>query len=113
MSKPQGYLHSADESLFCLLILSLPYYHTLFYASISRVVLFCILAFLLLFLAKHADDITQAIRRCIVALCAGVANVYMQSRSQDDPLDFDYRLRPGVANQTNGLAIVRMMGLEV
>lgn len=41
------------------------------------------------------------------------ANVHMQSRSQDDPLDFDYRLRPGVASQTNGLAIVRMMGLQV
>jgi DNA mismatch repair ATPase MutS len=40
-------------------------------------------------------------------------NVYMQSRSQDDPLDFDYRIRPGIASQTNGLAIVRMMGLHV
>jgi DNA mismatch repair ATPase MutS len=40
-------------------------------------------------------------------------NVHMQSRSQDNPLDFDYRLRPGIASQTNGLAIVRMMGLQV
>ena len=40
-------------------------------------------------------------------------NVHMQSRSQDDPLDSDYRLSPGVASQTNGLAIVRMMGLQV
>ena len=40
-------------------------------------------------------------------------NVHMQSRSQDNPLDFDYRLWPGVARQTNGLAIVRMMGLQV
>lgn len=38
-------------------------------------------------------------------------NVHMQSRSQENPLDFDYRLQPGIANQTNGLAIVRMMGL--
>ncbi len=38
-------------------------------------------------------------------------NVHMQSRNQDDPLDFDYRLRPGIASQTNGVAIVRMMGL--
>ena len=37
-------------------------------------------------------------------------NIHMQSRSQDNPLDFDYRLWPGVASQTNGLAIVRMMG---
>ena len=41
------------------------------------------------------------------------ANVHMQSRSPDDPLNFDYRLRPGIASQTNGLAIVRMMGLQV
>jgi DNA mismatch repair ATPase MutS len=41
------------------------------------------------------------------------ANVHMQSRSEGNPLDFDYRLRPGIASQTNGLAIVRMMGLHV
>lgn len=41
------------------------------------------------------------------------ANVYMQSRKHDDPLDFDYRLRPGIASQTNGMAIVRMIGLQV
>ena len=29
-------------------------------------------------------------------------NIHMQCRSQDDPLDFDYYLRPGIASQTNG-----------
>lgn len=40
-------------------------------------------------------------------------NVHMQSRSEENPLDFDYRLRPGIATQTNGLAIVRMMTPEL
>lgn len=40
-------------------------------------------------------------------------NVHMQSRGEDDPLDFDYRLRAGIATETNGIAIARMLGLEV
>ena len=38
-------------------------------------------------------------------------NVHMASRSEADPLDFDYLVKPGVNTQTNGLAIVRMLGL--
>ena len=72
MNKPQGYLHSANDGLFCLLILGLPYYESIFYASLSRVILFCILAILLLFLAKYSEDIAQAIHRCIFARCSGV-----------------------------------------
>ena len=72
MSKPQGYLHSANEALLCLLILGIPYYQSLFYAGLSRVLLFCLLAFLLLFLAKHSGDIAQAVKSCILAFCAGI-----------------------------------------
>jgi hypothetical protein len=72
MSKPQGYLNSASEALLCLLILVLPYYQSLFCESLCRVLLFCLLTFLLLFLAKHSEDIAQAIHRCILALCAGI-----------------------------------------
>jgi hypothetical protein len=43
----------------------------------------------------------------------GGINVHMQSRNQDDPLDFDYRLRPGIATQTNGIAIAQMIGLQI
>ena len=43
---------------------------------------------------------------------SGGENVHMASESGDDPLAFDYRLKRGVNRVTNGLAIVRMMGLE-
>ena len=43
---------------------------------------------------------------------SGGENMHMASESADDPLAFDYRLKRGVNRVTNGLAIVRMMGLE-
>ncbi len=41
----------------------------------------------------------------------GGVNVHMASPDPDDPLGFDYRLKPGVNQTTNALAIIRMMGL--
>ena len=43
---------------------------------------------------------------------AGV-NVHMGSRDGRDPMDFDYKLRPGVTRETNALAIARMAGVPV
>jgi hypothetical protein len=40
------------------------------------------------------------------------ANVHMTSPDPDDPLGFDYRLKPGVNPTTNALAVLRMMGLD-
>jgi hypothetical protein len=46
-------------------------------------------------------------------------NVHMGSRAEDprqsagDPLDFDYRLKPGVTTESNALAIARMAGVPV
>jgi ABC-type multidrug transport system fused ATPase/permease subunit len=40
-------------------------------------------------------------------------NVHMGSRDHADPMDFDYRLRPGVTTETNALAIARMAGVPV
>ena len=40
-------------------------------------------------------------------------NVHMGSRDQGDPMDFDYRLKPGVTTETNALAIARMAGVPV
>lgn len=40
-------------------------------------------------------------------------NVHMASRNPSDPLDFDYRLKPGVTTETNALAIARMAGVPV
>ncbi len=41
------------------------------------------------------------------------ANVHMQSEDPDAPLVFDYRVKPGILRQTNALALVRMIGIEV
>ncbi|QMV18240.1 hypothetical protein GOB94_05700 [Granulicella sp. 5B5] len=38
-------------------------------------------------------------------------NVHMASPNDDDPLEFDYLLKPGVNRTTNALAIVRLLGL--
>lgn len=38
-------------------------------------------------------------------------NVHMASPDENDPLGFDYKLKPGINQTTNALAIVRMMGL--
>ncbi len=40
-------------------------------------------------------------------------NVHMGSRDDLDPMDFDYRLKPGVTTETNALAIARLAGVLV
>ena len=42
----------------------------------------------------------------------GGVNVHMASPDAEDPLGFDYKLKPGVNTSSNALAIIRMMGLE-
>ena len=37
--------------------------------------------------------------------------VHMESRNPEDPLDFDYLVRPGIATRCNAMAIVRMIAL--
>jgi DNA mismatch repair ATPase MutS len=43
----------------------------------------------------------------------GGVNVHMSSRNELAPMDFDYRLKPGITSETNGLAIARMAGVPV
>ena len=40
-------------------------------------------------------------------------NIHMQSEDPDQPLVFDFRVKPGISRQTNALAIVRLMGISV
>jgi len=40
-------------------------------------------------------------------------NVHMQSEDPEEPLAFDYRLKPGILRQTNALAIVKMLGIAI
>jgi len=42
---------------------------------------------------------------------AGVL-VHMESNNPDDPLDFDYLVKPGVSMRSNAMAIVRMLGIS-
>jgi hypothetical protein len=41
------------------------------------------------------------------------ANVHMCAMDGSDPMNFDYRLKPGVTTETNALAIARMAGVPV
>ena len=40
-------------------------------------------------------------------------NVHTGSRDGTDPLDFDYRLKPGITTETNALAIARLAGVPI
>lgn len=40
-------------------------------------------------------------------------NVHMRSRNGEDPLDFDYLIKPGVTPESNALAIARLAGVPV
>jgi DNA mismatch repair ATPase MutS len=44
-------------------------------------------------------------------LNASWASVHMGARDGSDPMDFDYRLKPGITKETNALAIARMAGV--
>jgi DNA mismatch repair ATPase MutS len=41
------------------------------------------------------------------------ANLHMCARDGNDPMSFDYRLKPGVTTETNALAIARMAGVPI
>ena len=41
------------------------------------------------------------------------SNVHMGSRSPDNPMDFDYVLKPGVTSESNALAIFAMVTSHV
>ena len=43
----------------------------------------------------------------------GGVNMHMASRDEGDPMDFDYRLKPGVTTEANALSIARMAGVPV
>ena len=43
---------------------------------------------------------------------SGGTNVHMASPKADDPLAFDYQLKPGINTSSNALAIIRLMGLD-
>jgi DNA mismatch repair ATPase MutS len=46
-------------------------------------------------------------------LAPQVANVHFEDRLEDGKMLFDYRMRPGVVQHSNALALMRAIGLEV
>jgi hypothetical protein len=40
-------------------------------------------------------------------------NLHMQSENPDEPLTFDYLVKPGILRQTNALAIMKMVGISI
>ena len=41
------------------------------------------------------------------------ANVHFEDRFDNGEVTFDYRMKPGVVRHTNGLALMRAVGIEV
>ena len=46
-------------------------------------------------------------------LGAAAANVHFEDRLEDGKMVFDYRMRPGVVEHSNALALMRAVGLDV
>ncbi len=67
-------------------------------------------------LANHAIGALSTHDLALTSLASeqnGGLNVHMASPNPDDPLAFDYRLKPGINQHSNALAIIRLIGLEV
>jgi hypothetical protein len=60
-------------------------------------------------LSTHDMSLTAIADAC--GLCG--ANVHMCAKNGNDPMNFDYRLKPGITTETNALAIARMAGVPV
>ena len=43
----------------------------------------------------------------------GVVNVHFEDRYEDGRMTFDYRMRPGVVERSNALALMRAVGIDV
>jgi DNA mismatch repair ATPase MutS len=54
-----------------------------------------------------------ALSRIADALAPRAANVHFEDHLEDGRIAFDYRLRPGVVEKSNALALMREVGLEV
>jgi DNA mismatch repair ATPase MutS len=55
----------------------------------------------------------RALTEIADGLAPRAANVRFEDHLADGVLTFDYRLRPGVVPTSNGLALLRVVGIEV
>jgi hypothetical protein len=61
VTKPQGVIHGAEEQLFWLFALCVPYWQTLLFAGMSGMLSFLLLTLLLLFVVDRSPTIYRAI----------------------------------------------------
>jgi hypothetical protein len=61
--------------------------------------------------ALSTHDISLTVIADAEGLCG--ANVHMCAKDGNDPMNFDYRLKPGITRETNALAIARMAGVPI
>jgi DNA mismatch repair ATPase MutS len=54
-----------------------------------------------------------ALTELVDALGARAANVHFEDQVVDRQIVFDYRLRPGVVDRSNALALMRAIGIDV
>jgi DNA mismatch repair ATPase MutS len=54
-----------------------------------------------------------ALAQIVAALGPRGANVHFQDVLEDGRMRFDYRMRPGVVEHSNALALMRSVGLDV
>jgi hypothetical protein len=61
------------------------------------------------FITTHDLALTELVRR----LGSTTANVHFEDRIEHGAMVFDYRMRPGVVERSNALALMRAVGLDV
>jgi DNA mismatch repair ATPase MutS len=54
-----------------------------------------------------------ALTELVPALACTAENVHFEDRIEDGKMAFDYRMRPGVVQRSNALALMRAIGLDV
>ena len=54
-----------------------------------------------------------ALTELVATLGDAAANMHFEDRLENGRMTFDYRLRPGVVEHSNALALMRAIGLDV
>jgi DNA mismatch repair ATPase MutS len=54
-----------------------------------------------------------ALAKIAEALGPRAANVHFEDQMVDGEMVFDYRIRPGIVQKSNALALMRAVGLEI
>jgi len=54
-----------------------------------------------------------ALAQIAQSLAPAAANVHFEDHLEADKMVFDYRMRPGVVEKSNALALMRSVGIEV